>query len=68
VRFLRKSGPCPALIWDPADSRYWCGMVARPERYLGILPAPLARRLAPLFARWIAAGRFCDSDVTVTSE
>jgi hypothetical protein len=65
VRFVRRRGPCPALLWDEAAGRYWCGMVAWPGRFLPWLPAGLARRLTPLFARWIAAGRFCDSSVVV---
>jgi hypothetical protein len=64
LRFLRKSGPCPALEWDAGARRYWCGMVRRTAAYLPLPPA-LARLLSPLFARWIAAGRACDSQAVV---
>lgn len=64
LRFLRKTGPCPALEWAAADSHYRCGLLTRPGHYLGWLPGgaeALARRL---FGRWIAAGRGCDCDAT----
>jgi hypothetical protein len=57
LRFLRRRGPCPALIQD-RSGRYWCGMVANPGRFLPWLPDGLARAL---MRRWIAAGIGCDS-------
>jgi hypothetical protein len=57
VVFLRKRGPCPALAWDDAAGRYWCGLVKSPPRRLAWL--------APLFTRWIAAGMACDSSAVV---
>jgi len=59
--FRQRSGACPALLWNAADKRYVCGLLAHPERHLRCLPSfalPLARRL---FRRWIAAGIGCDS-------
>lgn len=62
--FRRRRGPCPALEWHPqaAPARYRCGLMSDPQRHLRWLPAGLARRL---FARWIAAGRGCDSDAEI---
>jgi hypothetical protein len=54
----RGHGRCRALQWRGADSRYVCGVLSGPRRWLPWLPQPLARRLA---ARWIAASRGCDS-------
>lgn len=65
LRFLRKNGPCPALEWTADESRYRCGLLARPGAYLGWLPSlaePLARRLC---ARWIAAGDGCDCSAEI---
>ena len=54
----RRRGRCRALVWQGAEDRYVCGVLARPGRWLPWLPNALARRLA---ARWIAAARGCDS-------
>ena len=66
LRFLRKNGPCPALEWAAGESRYRCGLLARPAAYLGlprIAEAP-ARRLC---ARWISAGSGCDCSAEIQS-
>ncbi len=55
----RRSGACVALEWHEADTRYRCGALASPTRWLPWLPAPLTRALA---RRWIAAGRGCDTE------
>lgn len=55
-------GRCRALLWQPADCRYACGMVLRPSDYLRWLPAALNARAGRLFARRIAAGCGCDAD------
>jgi len=68
LRFLQKRGPCPALEWSPDDSRYYCGLLRQPGRYLGWLPsfsATLARRL---MTRWIAAGAGCDCSAEVAPD
>lgn len=59
LRFLQKSGPCPALEWSGDKSRYHCGLLLRPNHYLPLpeFATPLTRRL---LARWIAAGIGCD--------
>ena len=54
----RRQGRCRALQWQASDSRYVCGVLARPRRWLPWLPAALARRLA---ARWISAASGCDA-------
>jgi hypothetical protein len=50
---LRRTGACRALRWDEAAARYRCGLMAQ-------------RALRLIVARWIAAGRGCDSDARVT--
>ena len=64
LRFLQRHGPCPALEWSAAESRYLCGLLVRPARYLPLPPRgePLARRL---LARWIAAGQGCDCQASI---
>lgn len=59
LRFLRKHGPCPALEWSDTESRYICGLIARPAHYLP-LPVPLQSLARRVFARGIAAGKGCD--------
>ncbi len=54
----RRRGRCRALTWQGSEGRYVCGALARPGRWLGWMPQPLARRLVQ---RWIAAARGCDS-------
>ncbi|WP_205119477.1 hypothetical protein [Paramagnetospirillum kuznetsovii] len=56
--FRRRKGPCPGLGWQSEYSRYVCGVLADPKRFLGWLPASLGRALV---FRWIAAGKGCDS-------
>ena len=53
-------GACRALQWDETATRYRCGAIAEPRRWLPWLPRMLARRLV---LRWIAAARGCDSDL-----
>ncbi len=56
----RRRGRCRALRWDGARRIYRCGLVEAPQRWLPLLPAPMARWLA---RRWIAAQQGCDSDL-----
>ncbi len=56
ILFRRRRGPCPALEWEEPSRRYRCGLLTRPGWW---------RLLAPLAARWIAAGQGCDSDARV---
>jgi len=67
LRFLRRHGPCPALEWHSGDSRYRCGLLARPAFYLPGLPRPGAGLAKRLLARWIAAGIGCDCDAQMES-
>ena len=62
LRFLQVRGPCPALEWSAAAGRYHCGLLTRPDHYLGWLPAAAASTARRLFSRWIAAGLGCDCD------
>lgn len=62
----RRSGPCAALRWIPADipgspGRYVCGMVADPAAVTGWRRAWALRWMARLARRWIAAGQGCDA-------
>ncbi len=54
------------------EARYVCGLLLAPERHLPRLPPGLRRFVAPVFrhlvARWIAAGRGCDSTVVPQDE
>jgi len=54
----RRHGACAALAWSAGETRYRCGVLAQPRRWLPWLPASWARRLAQ---RWIAAGSGCDA-------
>lgn len=65
----RRHGACAALVWSQAEARYRCGLISEPTAWL---PRPLrgaAPLLAPLLGRWarrvVAAGRGCDSSVSV---
>ena len=61
LRFLQARGPCPALVWSAESQRYGCGLLGNgPTYFWGI---PLSRRLV---ARWIAAGKGCDSMAEIT--
>ena len=57
----RRQGACSALIWEDDGSRYRCGLVSDPARF--VRPRWLARGLAPLARRWISAGSGCDCEL-----
>lgn len=61
LRFLKRRGPCPALEWSAEETRYTCGLLNHPERYLP-LPAGAQNLARRFFSRSIAAGQGCDSD------
>lgn len=63
--FRQKSGPCPALVW--VDGQYTCELATAPSRYIRFLPHLLSSFVTPLFRRWIAAGKGCDSAVEVVN-
>lgn len=56
-----RDGACPALQWRAGDAHYVCGMATEPARFIGWLPQSLGAFAARRCARWIAAGRGCDS-------
>lgn len=64
---LQWRGGCRALLWTPADSRYSCGMVVAPARFLPWLPALLLAPASRFFARRIALGQGCDADIEVSA-
>ena len=53
-------GKCRALLWQDQASRYMCGMVVCPDRYVRLLPERLRERGGKFFASRIAAGVGCD--------
>lgn len=59
---FQSKGPCRALLWQPEQRRYACGMVVRPSDHLRWLPVALDAWAGRLFARKIAAGSGCDAD------
>lgn len=59
LRFLRASGPCPALEWSATANRYHCGLLIQPGCYLWV-PSALEGFASRRLARWIAAGQGCD--------
>ncbi len=56
----RRRGPCRALTWDEGQSRYLCGVLVDPPRWLPWLPRAWGRHLAH---RWIAAAIGCDAEL-----
>ena len=58
-----RTGACPALQWNAAEQRYRCGMVMAPAHFLRWLPPGWNAFCGRRFARWIAAGQGCDSDI-----
>lgn len=62
VIFLRKKGPCPALVWASGHNRYVCGLVGEPGGYVRWLPVAWRPAAGRLVARSIAAGQGCDCD------
>ena len=61
----RRTGACAALLWNPDDSRYRCGLVGAPQVVLPRLPRALAPLVSRLALHWISAASGCDSDIVV---
>lgn len=61
----RRHGACKALVWQAQAGRYRCGLVEQPRHYLPAALGWAAPWVARLARRWIAAGRGCDSSVSV---
>lgn len=56
-------GPCPALVFDNEETRFRCGMVLSPTRFMFLPPDPEADLiLGTMFAEMLAVGRGCDSE------
>lgn len=66
LRFRRRAGQCPALIWSEGETRYRCGLLANPGHWLPGLPAFAEAPVRRLMARWISAGSGCDCDAEAT--
>lgn len=62
---FRMRGPCPALEWNEARQRYFCGLVSRPGDHLSWLPGFLAAPASRFFSRLISANAGCDADAQV---
>ena len=61
----RRTGRCVALKWRDIDGRYHCDAAESPQKWLPVLPKPLASRLV---LRWIAAGQGCDCSLDPIAE
>jgi hypothetical protein len=64
--FLKKSGQCPAVVWQHQNSRYECGMIITPSQHHRLIPFWADQLLIIIFKRWIAAGKGCDSSASIT--
>ena len=60
VFLFQLSGKCRALLWQDEASRYVCGMVVCPDRYLRLIPENLRKYSGNFFASRIAAWAGCD--------
>jgi len=65
VMFLRRSGSCPAIVWQPYINRYECGMVISPSLHHRLIPLWADRFLTHLFSRWISTDSGCDSSANI---
>lgn len=63
VLTARRHGACVALRWKDEGQYYRCGVVTDSEDVLRKFLPCLARLLARLAGRWIAAGTGCDCRV-----
>jgi hypothetical protein len=68
IFLFQRHGRCRALQWQATSSRYVCGIAVAPANYLRWLPIRLESWASRWFARRIAAGSGCDSDIEVTEE
>jgi len=60
----RRHGACAALRWSAENHRYVCGILVAPlGARTGRISRLFKRPLRALIARWISAGRGCDSDL-----
>ena len=60
VFLFQRKGRCRALLWQDEMSRYVCGMVVCPDRYVRLIPRALRGSFGRFFATRIAAGAGCD--------
>ena len=68
IVFLQRKGPCPALEWSQSTSRYHCGLLVQPERYLWlarVLSGRFRSFIQRLMSRSISEGSGCDCTVGV---
>jgi hypothetical protein len=59
----RRTGACRALVWSDDASRYLCGLIAEPQRF--VRATWLAGVVSRLARRFVAAGIGCDSDLEI---
>ncbi|MFZ6724198.1 hypothetical protein ACO0K2_01755 [Undibacterium sp. MH2W] len=65
VFLWQRKGSCRALMWDPSQSLYRCGMLLQPAAFLDWLPQRWQGWFGRRVRRWISAGVACDSDATI---
>jgi hypothetical protein len=65
ILLFQISGRCRALLWQDDTSRYVCGLVAFPDRYVRVIPESWRERIGRFVATRIAAGKGCDSSAEV---
>jgi hypothetical protein len=61
----RTRGACAALVWMDEDSRYRCGLIAYPAKYLPHGWRWAAAMFKGIAYRYVSAGTGCDSSVEV---
>lgn len=61
-------GRCRALLWQEAASRYVCGMVVCPDRYVSLFPQRGRERIGRFFASRIDAEAGCDFAAEISAE
>jgi hypothetical protein len=67
VLLFQFRGHCRALLWQEDTTRYVCGMVTFPDRYVKLIPEKWRDRVGRFVATRIAAGDGCDFSAEVVN-